>query len=99
MHNFFEKSVACNEAHKNQRNQEKNKKLSKSRKVMYFWVYISKLQKVVTLKYGEKEPTLGTFKVRHRGVKYLECVLRIIFTLLEAFETKISFKNGRNPEF
>ena len=35
---------------------------------MHFWVYISKPQKVVTLKYGEKAPTLGTFKVRHRGV-------------------------------
>ena len=69
MHHFFEKSVACNEAHKNQRIQGKNKKLSKSRRVMHFWVYISKPQKVVTLKYGEKAPTLGTFKVRHRGVK------------------------------
>ena len=68
MHHFFEKSVACNEAHKNQRIQGKNKKLSKSRRVMHFWVYISKPQKVVTLKYGEKAPTLGTFKVRHRGV-------------------------------
>ena len=72
MHHFFEKSVACNEAHKNQRIQGKNKKLSKSRRVMHFWVYISKPQKVVTLKYGEKAPTLGTFKVRHRGVKAVE---------------------------
>ena len=69
MHHFFEKSLACNEAHKNQRIQGKNKKLSKSRRVMHFWVYISKPQKVVTLKYGEKAPTLGTFKVRHRGDK------------------------------
>ena len=67
-HHFFEKSVACNEAHKNQRIQGKNKKLSKSQRVMHFWVYISKPQKVVTLMYGEKAPTLRTFKVRHRGV-------------------------------
>ena len=66
MHHFFEKSVACNEAHKNQRIQGKNKKLSKSRRVMHFWVYISKPQKVVTLQYGEKQQR--TFKVRHRGV-------------------------------
>ena len=39
---------------------------------MHFWVYISKPQNVVTLKYGEKAPTLGTFKVRHRGVKAVE---------------------------
>ena len=62
MHHFFWHT-------KNQRIQGKNKKLLKSRRVMHFWVYISKPQKVVTLKYGEKTPTLGTFKVRYRGVK------------------------------
>ena len=69
---FFAKIVACNDAHKDQKIQSKNKKLSKSRRVMYFWVYILKSQKVVTLKYCEKTPTLDTFGVRHRGVKRLK---------------------------
>ena len=50
-------------------NSRKTQKLSKSRRVMHFWVYISTPKKVVTLKYEEKAPTLGTFKVWHRGVK------------------------------
>ena len=33
---FFEKSVACNEAHKKRKNSRKNKKLKKSRRVMQF---------------------------------------------------------------
>ena len=59
MQDLFAKSVACNEVPKNQRINGKKKKLSKSRRVMYFWVYGSKPQKVVTLKYGEKATSIG----------------------------------------
>ena len=37
LHALFAKSVACTEAHKNQRIQGKNEKLSKPRRVMHFW--------------------------------------------------------------
>ena len=33
---FFEKTVACNEAHKKRKNSRKNKKLKKTRRVMQF---------------------------------------------------------------
>ena len=71
MHHFLEKSVASNEAHKNQIIQGKNKKILKARRVIHFWVYISKPQKVVNLKYGEKAPILAA--LLKPGIGGLKC--------------------------
>lgn len=48
---------------------KKSKKFWKSWRIMHLWVYISSLQKVVSPKYCDKVPTLGTFRTWHSIIK------------------------------
>ena len=75
LHELFAKNVTSNSAHKNHRNQWKNKKLSTSRRLIHFCTCILEPKKVVPLKYPKKTQKLGTFRVGHLRVKRMVEVL------------------------
>lgn len=61
LHHFFAKTVARNEAHKNQRIQGKNKKLSKSRRGMRFWGIYFETPKSCYSQVSQKSTNFGHF--------------------------------------